>query len=103
MIDADFGAGVMSATPGGVRMRRLVGLGAIVAGLSFGCGPSNDGGAPPLPDEDGDSIADEQEGRVEEVDTDLDGTPDYLDDDSDGDGVPDVVEAGDADTHTAPP
>ena len=82
--------------------------------LAGGCGPSgSDGGTsdvgmpppdagPPLPDEDGDGIADEHEGRDENLDTDGDGTPDYLDLDSDGDGIPDSVEAGDPWTQTPP-
>ena len=45
------------------------------------------------PDEDGDTISDEHEGRAEERDTDGDGTPDYKDEDSDGDTIPDKVEA----------
>jgi len=80
----------------------LVGLGA--------CGPSGDdhpasgdgGVIPDLPDEDGDGIADQDEGRSADVDTDDDGTPDYLDDDSDGDGIPDYREAGDNLTGTPP-
>jgi hypothetical protein len=74
------------------------------------CGPGDDSPAdnpdagPPsdLPDEDGDTIADEHEGRSENVDTDGDGTPDYLDDDSDGDGIPDYREAGDTLSGTPP-
>jgi hypothetical protein len=44
------------------------------------------------PDADGDGIPDDVEGREQGVDTDQDGTPDYLDDDSDGDSIPDLVE-----------
>jgi hypothetical protein len=44
-------------------------------------------------DEDGDGISDAEEGRPS-VDTDGDGTPDYLDDDSDADGVLDSIEGG---------
>jgi hypothetical protein len=57
---------------------------------------------PPLPDEDGDTIADVHEGRDTAFDTDGDDTPDYLDLDSDDDGIPDALEAGDADTVTPP-
>ncbi len=46
-----------------------------------------------VPDEDGDTISDADEGRDENVDTDGDGTPDYLDEDSDNDTIPDSVEA----------
>jgi len=59
----------------------------------------------PLPDADGDTIADVHEGRNDVpggVDTDSDGTPDYLDGDSDGDTIPDVIEAGDSETGTPP-
>ncbi len=47
-----------------------------------------------VPDEDGDTISDEFEGRAENIDTDKDGIPDYRDDDSDNDGIPDKIEAG---------
>jgi hypothetical protein len=53
-------------------------------------------------DSDGDTIGDFDEGRASGVDTDADGTPDYLDEDSDGDGVLDRDEAGDA-VITTPP
>jgi hypothetical protein len=43
-------------------------------------------------DADGDSIPDAVEGRCTVVDTDADGTPDYRDLDSDGDGVTDRLE-----------
>jgi len=56
----------------------------------------------PVADEDGDGISDFDEGRSDNTDTDGDGTPDYLDDDSDGDGIFDSVEAGDADPATTP-
>jgi hypothetical protein len=48
-------------------------------------------------DADGDTISDEQEGKNapgEPTDTDHDGTPDYQDQDSDGDGISDLTEAG---------
>jgi MYXO-CTERM domain-containing protein len=59
-------------------------------------------------DEDGDGVwddivdknhnglTDEREGDLRMVDTDADGTPDYLDTDSDDDGIDDSVEASDA-------
>jgi hypothetical protein len=54
-----------------------------------------DGGPPTgVPDEDGDGISDDYEGRSDETDTDGDGTPDYRDRDSDDDGVPDADEGG---------
>lgn len=45
-------------------------------------------------DADGDGILDSFEGRSDGVDTDGDGTPDYLDLDSDDDGIDDATEAG---------
>jgi hypothetical protein len=53
-------------------------------------------------DTDGDTISDADEGRDLEADTDQDKKPDYLDDDADGDGIPDAKEAGDADLATPP-
>lgn len=44
------------------------------------------------PDADGDDIPDGVEGKDADVDTDGDGTADYLDDDSDGDSIPDAYE-----------
>ncbi|MCP4873185.1 MAG: hypothetical protein GY898_31205 [Proteobacteria bacterium] len=52
-----------------------------------------------LPDADGDTIADSDEGSG---DPDGDGTPNSQDTDSDGDGVSDADEAGDDDTTTPP-
>ena len=49
------------------------------------------------PDEDGDNIPDDVEGRAEGRDTDKDGTPDYLDTDSDDDTIPDAFEGNTAD------
>ncbi len=56
----------------------------------------------PETDTDGDGISDMDEGRYEDVDTDGDTLPDYLDEDSDDDTIPDAVEGGDLD-HTTPP
>jgi hypothetical protein len=51
------------------------------------------GGGPICPpDEDGDNIPDEVEGKSKSVDTDGDGKPDYQDPDSDGDTMPDLLE-----------
>jgi hypothetical protein len=52
-------------------------------------------------DADGDTIMDIQEGEPTD-DADADGTPNYLDTDSDGDGIKDRVEAGDGDPYTMP-
>jgi hypothetical protein len=65
-------------------------------------GGGGDGSTPPAADEDGDGISDADEGRTLGRDTDGDGTADYLDDDSDADGIPDSVEAGDTSTATPP-
>lgn len=65
-------------------------------------GPERDGGVIIIDtDDDGDTISNVHEGRGA-VDTDGDGTPDDLDLDSDDDGIPDAVEAGDADLVTPP-
>ncbi|MBK8481053.1 MAG: hypothetical protein IPL40_07730 [Proteobacteria bacterium] len=53
-------------------------------------------------DSDHDTILDRDEGCALGRDSDDDGTPDYLDDDSDGDGITDAIEAGDADPLTPP-
>lgn len=55
----------------------------------------------PGTDSDCDNISDRQEGDGR-VDTDLDGIPDNNDFDSDGDGINDIDEAGDADITTPP-
>ncbi len=53
-------------------------------------------------DLDGDTISDEHEGGASGRDTDGDGTLNSLDPDSDGDGLSDADEAGDADLSTVP-
>ena len=96
-------------------MRRFVSIMGLCSALALplalgaGCGDSGgdddtgaDGGIPDLPDEDGDTIADEHEGKDSNTDTDGDGIPDYQDPDSDGDGIPDYREAGDDKTGTPP-
>ncbi len=45
-------------------------------------------------DEDGDGLTNAEEGAEEGIDTDRDGTPDYLDLDSDNDGISDADELG---------
>lgn len=88
------------------------GMGSMAAlWLLWGCAPGSstleplvaDGG--PLvviPDADGDTLSDDQENRFSFSDSDGDGTPDYLDLDSDNDTLPDSLEAGDADLRTLP-
>lgn len=69
------------------------------------CGPGgggNDDAIPALPDRDGDFIADVHEGCAEALDWDGDGILNCDDDDSDNDGIPDALEAGDQDTNTPP-
>lgn len=56
-------------------------------------GPDGGDTGPDGNDADGDCISDVDEGRIEDRDTDGDGTPDYLDDDSDNDGHLDIDEA----------
>ncbi len=57
-----------------------------------------------MADEDSDGLTDLQEGAFLPIptDTDMDGTPDYQDSDSDSDALSDLVEAGDNDTVTPP-
>lgn len=68
--------------------------------------PNGDGGGTacfPVPeDNDHDTISDQDEGKVGTVDTDSDGTPDFMDTDSDGDTISDADEAGDTNTCTLP-
>lgn len=80
-------------------------LASAVAACASSAG-SPDAGPPvdaiPQVDSDGDSIGDDDEGRAAAVDTDGDTKPDYLDADSDGDGLTDALEAGDAEVGSAP-
>ncbi|HEX7477127.1 MAG TPA: MopE-related protein [Polyangiales bacterium] len=80
-------------------------LGACAAWLLVGCGSASkpkpaacDQGAY-CRDSDCDTICDAEEGDAS-VDTDHDGTPDYLDTDSDDDTISDAEEAGDTDLRT---
>lgn len=85
----------------------------LLAGCSTGgktTGGGDSGGSDPQTwsDADGDTIIDLHEGYVDPAtgetsrDSDGDGTADYLDTDSDNDGVLDATEAGDADVLTLP-
>ncbi len=76
-----------------------------------GCGMACDAGLAcfdgscgmrPTVDTDGDTISDFDEQSSVPRDTDGDGTPDFMDDDSDDDGITDAMEAGDADVMTPP-
>jgi hypothetical protein len=107
---------------------RLVGVVAVL-GVSFalvGCGPvegkNNNGNenenensnhdepdaevtnpeCEEMADDDHDTILNVDEGCLYERDADGDGMPDYVDHDSDNDGVNDSIEAGDADPATPP-
>jgi hypothetical protein len=55
-----------------------------------------------IDDADADGISDEDEGASAGTDSDGDLTPDYQDSDSDDDGIPDSVEAGDGDIGSPP-
>ncbi|MEM9067469.1 MAG: MXAN_6577-like cysteine-rich protein [Myxococcota bacterium] len=55
-----------------------------------------------LTDTDGDTIADIDEDAETGLDSDGDGRPDFRDTDTDNDGIPDAVEAGDDDAGTQP-
>lgn len=66
------------------------------AGSAGAGGAAGDGGvavADCPPDADNDGIRDDLEGKDQNLDTDGDGTPDYLDSDSDDDSIPDWLEA----------
>ena len=71
-----------------------------------GSAAGSDGSAPvdagpQIADSDNDTISDADEGNGI-IDADADGIPDSMDTDSDGDRIPDAVEAGDADLSTPP-
>ncbi len=68
------------------------------ASLTLGCGSSVSGEE----DTDGDTISNTDEGFDTEPNADGDEWPDWLDLDSDGDGLSDATEAGDADLATPP-
>jgi len=78
-----------------------LGLGATLL-IACDSGSGTDGGVPQVDagaviepgDADGDGIGDEYEGRSTGRDTDGDGQPDFFDEDSDNDRIPDIVEGG---------
>jgi len=89
-----------------MHLLRLSRVSLLLVALGIaGCGddgrPGMDG-AVFRPDEDGDTIANQDEGSSASIDTDGDGTEDWLDTDSDNDGILDADEAGDDDVATPP-
>ena len=55
-----------------------------------------------LNDDDNDTILNRDEGCLYNTDSDEDGVPDYLDNNTDGDGISDIIEAGDNNPQTIP-
>jgi hypothetical protein len=90
------GASTTSSAGGQGGGTSSAGGGTSSAGTGGAAGQGGAGGAPPMsicpPDADGDTLSDEIEGRALGIDTDKDGTPDYLDLDSDNDTLPDELE-----------
>lgn len=74
-------------------------LAVLLALIPAACGGSS---VSDLDDTDGDTIVNGDEGRADSVNTDADDYDDWVDLDSDGDGVRDADEAGDADLATPP-
>ncbi|MCB9596354.1 MAG: hypothetical protein H6719_26765 [Sandaracinaceae bacterium] len=105
---ADEDGGGTGVDAGDVTMMDGGGMGGDDAGsmmgMDAGTGSGFDAGFDVFGDSDGDTISDVHEGRMASggVDTDGDGAPDYLDPDSDGDGILDVDEAGDSSVSTSP-
>jgi hypothetical protein len=88
------GGNAGQAGTGGIGGAGTGGIGGAGAGGAAG-GAAGDGGAAGKscpPDEDEDLISDDVEGKDKGLDTDKDGTPDYLDLDSDDDTIPDRYE-----------
>lgn len=104
--------------PGGPCVDGVCTIAGVDAGRpDLGPGPPDGGGADPDAgprpdvgvfdpdaDSDGDTVRDGDEGRTASfaTDTDGDGAPDFLDTDSDDDGLDDAQEAGDSDLGTPP-
>ncbi|MGC4086855.1 MAG: hypothetical protein QM756_02945 [Polyangiaceae bacterium] len=102
-VDLDGGVGGIGGQGnprGGSGGVALSGSGGVaVSGTSGGAGGAAANDGPCGPDADHDGLSDLVEGRLDSNpqlsrDTDLDLTPDYLDLDSDGDGLPDAQERG---------
>jgi len=83
-----------------VHRARSSWMALLLLAAACGGGGSSRGDTGPR-DSDGDRITDADEGAPDR-NTDGDATPDYLDLDSDDDGISDQAEAGDADLGTAP-
>ena len=89
------------------KRSKILFIGLLVCAFAtVGCGDDDRSmgldGAVRRPDDDGDTISNQDEGSAASVDTDGDGTLDYQDPDSDNDGIFDIEEAGDDDTNTPP-
>lgn len=97
-------AGDVERSDGSTRFDAWVGVDAGPLPFSDGGMLPSDAGFDPLGDTDGDGISDYHEGRTAgaSADTDGDGVPDYRDGDSDGDGILDMIEAGDTNPATSP-
>jgi hypothetical protein len=92
-------AGVMGANGAGGTLGHATGSNG---GSATGSGGASTTDPDATSDADKDTISDADEGRAQGADTDGDKKPDYLDPDSDDDGLPDAIEAGDADLATPP-
>ena len=115
--DASAQIGGSGGASGGLAAAGGIAASSGLGGLAAGGGSAGLGGSAGQPDlnqggdsgdpggasvdTDGDTISDRDEGAPDR-DTDHDGTPDYLDLDSDGDGISDGFEAGDTKLETPP-
>ena len=91
------GAGGFTAMGGGAAGAAAKGGGGGASGSAGFSGGAGSGGSPVIictPDDDGDQIPNDVEGKnlMPPTDTDGDGIPDYLDLDSDNDTIPDLLE-----------
>lgn len=84
------------------RLRRRFWASALLVTLVGGCSDDSGGVTTLDGDNDGDTITNRDEGVETQINTDGDAYPDYLDLDSDADGLRDADEAGDADPATPP-
>lgn len=79
----------------------LAGAGCNPGRVDYGRGDAGDDSLS-VADTDRDTLSDDDEGKAKNIDTDKDGVPDYMDSDSDGDGLNDALEAGDKNLRTLP-